>query len=90
MQVNLLRTESGDTHSAHFGADVVPHALDSGLKVVAHHFDGYWRVSRLCRFSDMRSCNGQCHLFPSSTYVVVSIVISYRVITEAAILDVAL
>lgn len=47
MQVNLLRTESGDTHSAHFGADVIPHALDSHLKVVAHHFDGYWRVSRL-------------------------------------------
>ncbi len=45
MQVNLLRTESGDTKSAHFGADVIPHALESKLKVVAHHFDGYWRVS---------------------------------------------
>ncbi len=44
MQVNLLRTESGDTKSAHFGADVIPHALESKLKVVAHHFDGYWRV----------------------------------------------
>jgi len=42
--VNLLRTESGDTKSAHFGADVIPHALESKLKVVAHHFDGYWRV----------------------------------------------
>ena len=45
MQVKLLRSDSGDTDSAHFGHDVIPSALKTGLKVVAHHFDGYWRVS---------------------------------------------
>ena len=33
---------SPDTH---FGHDVIPHALRDKLKVVAHHFKGYWRVS---------------------------------------------
>ena len=33
---------SPDTH---FGHDVIPHALRDKLKVVAHHFTGYWRVS---------------------------------------------
>lgn len=28
----------------HFGHDVIPHALREGYRVVAHHFDGYWRV----------------------------------------------
>ncbi|DBB12890.1 TPA: hypothetical protein ACH3X3_005650 [Trebouxia sp. C0006] len=52
--VNLLRTESGDTKSAHFGADVIPHALESKLKVVAHHFDGYWRdISNLRDFFEV-------------------------------------
>ena len=44
LQVKLLRSESGDTKSAHFGHDLIPSALQNGLKVVAHHFGGYWRV----------------------------------------------
>lgn len=31
----------------HFGHDVIPHALREGYRVVAHHFDGYWRVGSL-------------------------------------------
>lgn len=48
--VNLLR----DTQSAHFGNDVIPDALGSGLKVIAHHFDGYWRdISNLRDFFEV-------------------------------------
>lgn len=28
----------------HFGYDVIPHALRDGLRIVAHHHPGYWRV----------------------------------------------
>ncbi len=28
----------------HFGHDVIPHALRDGMRVVAHHFGGYFRV----------------------------------------------
>lgn len=38
-------TDAGpDTH---FGHDVMPHALRAGLRVGAHHFGGYWRVSKM-------------------------------------------
>ena len=30
---------------AHFGYDVIPHALEDGLRIMAHHHPGYWRVS---------------------------------------------
>ena len=30
---------------AHFGYDVIPHALEDGLRILAHHHPGYWRVS---------------------------------------------
>ncbi len=34
---------------AHFGYDVIPHALEDGLRIFAHHHPGYWRVSALLR-----------------------------------------
>ena len=48
--VSLLHENEGHFGSdagpdTHFGHDVMPHALREGYTVVAHHFDGYWRVS---------------------------------------------
>ena len=34
---------------AHFGYDVIPHALEDGLRIMAHHHPGYWRVSILIK-----------------------------------------
>jgi len=47
--VSLLHENEGHFGSdagpdTHFGHDVMPHALREGYTVVAHHFDGYWRV----------------------------------------------
>ena len=47
--VSLLHENEGHFGSdagpdTHFGHDVMPHALREGFSVVAHHFDGYWRV----------------------------------------------
>lgn len=47
--VSLLHENEGHFGSdagpdTHFGHDVMPHALREGFTVVAHHFDGYWRV----------------------------------------------
>ena len=42
LQVKLLE---GSATGDQFGRDVIPHALDKGYTVIAHHFDGYWRVS---------------------------------------------
>ena len=49
-QVKLLeqnedRFGAKGSPDTHFGHDVIPHALRDKLKVVAHHFTGYWRVS---------------------------------------------
>jgi len=38
----------------HFGHDVIPHALRDGLRVVAHHFGGYFRA----RPAAPRFCHG--------------------------------
>ena len=50
--VSLLHENEGHFGSdagpdTHFGHDVMPHALREGFTVVAHHFDGYWRVRGL-------------------------------------------
>ena len=42
LQVKLL---AGASTGDQFGRDVIPHALEKGYTVIAHHFDGYWRVS---------------------------------------------
>lgn len=45
----LLDRHSASANSkpdAHFGYDVIPHALEDGLRIMAHHHPGYWRVSR--------------------------------------------
>ena len=44
----LLDRHSAGNNSkpdAHFGYDVIPHALEDGLRIVAHNHPGYWRVS---------------------------------------------
>ena len=45
LQVKLLQSGSAEKPSDHFGHHIIPQALSSELKVAAHHFDGYWRVS---------------------------------------------
>lgn len=46
VQVKLL---TGSAETDHFGHHIIPQALESNHKVVAHNFDGYWRVSaELC------------------------------------------
>ncbi|CAK0781127.1 hypothetical protein CVIRNUC_005292 [Coccomyxa viridis] len=42
----LLDRHSAGNNSkpdAHFGYDVIPHALEDGLRIVAHNHPGYWR-----------------------------------------------
>lgn len=43
LQVKLLQSD-GDEPADHFGHHIIPQALKSSHKVVAHNFDGYWRV----------------------------------------------
>ena len=46
--IKILDRQSAGTDTkpdAHFGYDVIPHALEDGLRIVAHHHPGYWRVS---------------------------------------------
>ena len=40
---SLDNTDSG----AHFGLDIIPKALREDFRIVAHHFDGYFRVRLL-------------------------------------------
>ncbi len=44
LQVKLLQEET-DEPLDHFGHHIIPQALRTNHKVVAHNFDGYWRVS---------------------------------------------
>ena len=41
------RAGNNSKPDAHFGYDVIPHALEDGLRIFAHHHPGYWRVSAL-------------------------------------------
>lgn len=42
--MKLLKEASAQGKGEQFGRDVIPHALDNGYSVRAHHFGGYWRV----------------------------------------------
>ena len=49
--------------STHFGHDVIPQALREKKKVVAHHYDGYWRVGLcLCSSSQLAVLEQSCQL----------------------------
>lgn len=52
MQVKLL-SEAGQG-GEQFGRDVIPHALEKGYNVTAHHFNGYWRVSIVTNHSALQ------------------------------------
>ncbi|KAK9828450.1 hypothetical protein WJX72_000056 [[Myrmecia] bisecta] len=43
LQTNETHFGSDAGPDTHFGHDVIPHALRDNLRIVAHHFDGYWR-----------------------------------------------
>lgn len=60
------RAGNNSKPDAHFGYDVIPHALEDGLRIFAHHHPGYWRVSALLCLLwtwELASCIGRIQRF---------------------------